>query len=1187
LKSKLSLIACLVLALYSGAHAQPVWTPDDAEFVTVSEAASPSVRYAVKTFTDKLELAVEVATFSPDEKVRTEVGVLAAKKVVLSSADAKLTRRPDAVVFRFSVPAKQLIASADDWGKLHLAFTVAWESTLPGIDRQRERFLHADNRAPHDALSPDPSGWQPLDLTAHQQNVTARKNRILLSFNQPLDGKATIVIENEKGERVRNLESALPLAKGRHEIAWDVLNEDGHIAPPGEYRWRAVSHAGIAPQYLMTFAAGPASNHGVMHTAASNATTVFLGTAVSEGGHQIVGFDASGKTTYTLNPPLGAGLSRAALAADENFLYVAKDGPNWGDRADKSKPDWKLTHTLSLLRYDLQKNEWADFPDKARFQVLSTQLVGPGSPDKRAQSDINLRGMALLNGKLYVSSRGENAILVVDPATGKRLSTLALPEPGVVATSGQGLLAVSKGAIVKLNPADGKTTELIAAGVLDPRGIAVTKSGNFYVSDEKTNTVKSFDPTGKPLKTIGTPGGEYSGAYDASRMVHPRGLAFGPDENLWVSEERWTPKRYSAWNPATGKIAREYFGRTAYASPGGGMDPQDPTRWAGLGALWQVDFETKTARPTSVLGAQVEALTPLHYRFVRRDGRTFLIGYGKCSFISELQKDGSVKDLAMVGTVSGYTHGDDWKLPAPFMEAYKTAYPENNGDTSKGSNGVLWVDKSGDGEMQADEFQFAKSASRFGGGYWGSDFLDLTLRLPATVDGKSVAVALEPQGYWIGGAPKYPDLETALKAAPVLQTLPGQKGAISVESMTDRLGNIYFNTDPKMSSYAPDGKLRWTYPNQWSAVHGSHNAPLPERGVLQGTLFFTGMAPLDDKTDVFVLNGNHGRLSAITSDGLYLDEMFRDVRMGGADDVYRAGGELFGGIFEKSQKDGKYYLQVGGNEYRIFNVSGLDTIQRSEGKFALTPAQAQAAERNLQQQAAKAEDKIATIPRAAAPPKIDGKINDWKAPIVAEWAKNKQFPVVVRVAYDDKNLYLSYHVSDGSPWGNNGTDWQTLFKTGDSIDLQLGTDAGAKAKRTSPVPGDLRVLIAPMGEKNVAVLYRHRMPGAKNPVDFTSPWRSEKVDVVKQLDNVQIGVEKGANWYNVEAAIPLSELGLTDFAGKTLSGDFGAIYGDTAGTVNNLRNYWSNQATGLVNDVPGEIMLSPNLWGALRFEKTP
>ena len=48
-----------------------------------------------------------------------------------------------------------------------------------------------------------------------------------------------------------------------------------------------------------------------------------------------------------------------------------------------------------------------------------------------------------------------------------------------------------------------------------------------------------------------------------------------------------------------------------------------------------------------------------------------------------------------------------------------------------------------------------------------------------------------------------------------------------------------------------------------------------------------------------------------------------------------------------------------------------------------------------------------------------------------------------------------------------------------------------------------------------------------------------------------------------------------------------AIYGDAEGTTNIFRNYWSNQATGLINDVPGEIMLSPNLWGEVKLEAAP
>ena len=80
-------------------------------------------------------------------------------------------------------------------------------------------------------------------------------------------------------------------------------------------------------------------------------------------------------------------------------------------------------------------------------------------------------------------------------------------------------------------------------------------------------------------------------------------------------------------------------------------------------------------------------------------------------------------------------------------------------------------------------------------------------------------------------------------------------------------------------------------------------------------------------------------------------------------------------------------------------------------------------------------------------------------------------------------------------------------------------------------------------------------------------------------------MQRGGGQYSIEAAIPLAELGWNPQAGGTYRGDVGVIYGDDAGTVNLLRSYWSNEATALVNDVPGEIMLFPAQWGELRVEE--
>jgi hypothetical protein len=407
-----------------------------------------------------------------------------------------------------------------------------------------------------------------------------------------------------------------------------------------------------------------------------------------------------------------------------------------------------------------------------------------------------------------------------------------------------------------------------------------------------------------------------------------------------------------------------------------------------------------------------------------------------------------------------------------------------------------------------------------------------------------------------------------------------------VETWTDRFGTLIVNADPVMKAYAPDGRLAWTYPNRWTNVHGSHNAPLPRAGELQGVLFAAGSAPLDERSDVFVMIGNHGRAFAMTSDGLYLDEMFKDCRLGGANDAYLIGGEAFGGTFARSERDGHYYLQAGGIEYRVFRVDGLREVRRLAGTLTVSPAQAAAAERELARKVAETTvPKVATVARRAQPPKIDGRDDDWPADATLRWDKQGRFAVTARLGWDDEKLYLHYNVADDSPWVNRGQDWQTLFKTGDSIDLQLGTDDRAPGDRTGPVPGDLRLLIAPFDGGNVAVLYRHRVPGAPpaEAVVFQSPWRAEKVDSVRRLSEATVAVRREGGRYHVEAAVPLATLGLTRPGGRSIRADVGVIHGDRDGTINLLRNYWSNQATMLVNDVPGEIMLTPRLWGTLRF----
>ena len=1188
-------LAAAVLAAPGVARAAEAWNPGEDDFLVLSGPTSPRVAFAVTKDAAGLRLVLDVATFDPDGGTGVSVGLAAAKSVALTEKDATVARRPGAVRYGFVVPAASLVGAEADWAKLRMAAAVAWKGGALGQDRQRERFRNLDSAASHTGLSARPADWMPLDLQEYAGLVADRKRRLVINLDQPLAGKATVVLEDADGNRVRNLIAGKPFAKGRQPIEWDGIDEQGNVVKPGKYRWRAITHPGITPEYLFSFANdgkppwrtgsgtdmwGP--DHSCLVSAAAGPDWTFFGGSCAESGYAIVAVDAQGVKRMQYNPPSGTGIERVALAADGNVLYAAHDGFAWGQHVDRTKPDWKAAQKLTLSRFDVPSGKVVDFPGGQRFAVVSTLEVGPGSANPKVEAK-NLAGLAVLGGKAYVSSRAAGALLVMDVATGKPAGEIKLDSPGALATDGKSLLAVSKATVVRIDPATGAARPVVATGLQSPQGIAVDAKGNLYVSDAATHTVLVFDAAGKPVREIGTRGGPYAGPYQPQRMVNPRGVAVAANGWLWVTEDRWNPKRTIAWDLAAGKVVLEKFGPTSYGASGAGFDPADPTRWIGQGAAWRVDFAKKSAACTSILSEKPGHVggylrNQLHYTVIREGGRTLTIGLGGVTVVSELRADGSLRDLAFIGSTHRFSFACDWNPPPAFIEAFDKAYPDKKGKHGDKGPGVLWVDANGDGLCQPDEFEFSTGCDNFAGAYWGQEYRDLTFRVPATIKGRRMIVTLKPEGFTDKGLLKYPRLADACaKAVPV--DLPGNE----IETAVDRFGNVVVNSDPAMKCFAPDGRTLWTYPNRWSNVHGSHAAPLPEMGVMQGVLFFLGMAPFDEKADVFIVNGNHGRFFVMTSDGLYLDEMFKDVRMGAAVDAYLIGGECFGGVFGRSEKDGQYYLQSGHTDYRLFRVRGLDQAKRQEGVIEVTPAQAVAAENNLRRRAAEVvARKEAAVAFVATPPPLD-KDTGWDRIPETRWDRGGRFPAGVRAAWDAENLYLFYTVQDPSPWVNNGKDWTLLFKTGDSVDLQIGVDAASDPQRRGPVPGDLRLLIAPFEGKPIAVLYRHRVPGAKNPMTFTSPWRSETVDEVVRLDAARISVATREGEYRLRVAVPLAALGLKDPAGKNLRADFGVIFGDPAGQINMLRSYWSNPATGLVNDVPGEIMLTPNLWGAVRF----
>ena len=324
-------------------------TSDD--FVVVSGPTSPRVAYALRRTAARLDVVLDVATFTEDGTgASVELGLAAAKKILLSGEQAKQQSTRGKARLSFAVPAAGLVGTENDWKKLRMALAVSWSGGPAGSDRLRERFGHTDGRAPHAGLSPDPADWAPLDPDEYGTLVADRKKRIVIRLSQPMEGKATVVVENEGGERIRNLIAGAKMPAGEREVEWDGLGDEGVLVKAGTYRWRSVHHPGIVPEYLFSFCNGGermlasfGSNHMLFTAAAANDEYVFYAAPMTEGGHAMIAVDTEGAWKHGYNPIHGSGMNAVAIAADEKFLYAAHDGEAWGQLFDRRKEGWKAT----------------------------------------------------------------------------------------------------------------------------------------------------------------------------------------------------------------------------------------------------------------------------------------------------------------------------------------------------------------------------------------------------------------------------------------------------------------------------------------------------------------------------------------------------------------------------------------------------------------------------------------------------------------------------------------------------------------------------------------------------------------------------------------------------------------------------------------------------------------------------
>ena len=351
---------------------------------------------------------------------------------------------------------------------------------------------------------------------------------------------------------------------------------------------------------------------------------------------------------------------------------------------------------------------------------------------------------------------------------------------------------------------------------------------------------------------------------------------------------------------------------------------------------------------------------------------------------------------------------------------------------------------------------------------------------------------------------------------------------------------------------------------------------------------------------MFGINGNMGNMYLITADGLFVSTLFHDIRLRpnwaapvatrnmDVTDVSLHDENFWPSITQTA--DGRVFL-VDGGRTSLVRVDGLDTLKRlPETTLTVTTDDLQRsrdwfakAEAKRQQQRGSG---ILTVLFRKTAPQVDGQLNDW--PATTDWAfidrrgtkanfnsDSRPYEVSAAVALTDTHLFAAWRTSEKNLLTNSGETPNALFKHGGGLDLMLANDPTAAPDRTAPAPGDQRLLITRVKDQTRALLYRAKVPGTKEPVAFSSPWRSIHIDVVEDVSqHVALATDNAGNY---EISIPLTALHWQPKPGATYRADLGVLRGSNGQTTQ--RVYWNNKATAITADVPSEAELSPRLWG--------
>ena len=960
-----------------------------------------------------------------------------------------------------------------------------------------------------------------------------------VSYSLALPGNVTIVIEDSAGRRVRNLLSDAPRQSGRNSEEWDGRDDFGNPMPLGEYRWRGIAHGEITANWSGSFYS-PGSTPWKQHT--------------RPGGWNLRPSGAGGWLSDHVAP--------WCLFTDSEHVYVGcktaeagdaiiqcdlngckKWGALWlglsgahamctdGSVLYVAGEGFWMGERLGVNLFDIKGYKWVPLPKpvKDRHVLHDSALVREKSSDFSG-----IVGMYLTDDCIVLLLSDRRRLSFFDRKSGVWLRN----EP----------LSAVKSLLGR------PSTKIM-------HGVATDADGNIYrcATNRNEQCVKVFSPDGRLVRRIGKRGGRREGRYDPAAMGNPVDVAVDARGLVWVCENSFLPKRVSVWTKE-GALVREYVGTPFY---GGGGSIDSAGRFAYYsGMRFRIRPDFSGADLDAVLydpdaHPEVPQIPRGNTEMWSRPGPSSVREVGGRTYL--VSDDGFSPKQAFIGEVVG-----DKLVPRVVVGAEPT--PGSKGQT----DGVfLWQE--GERTVSRDFAFGSEWAMRIGPG------LEIVLR---TRDKKSLAV-LKPIP---GSALRY-DFATVERIP-----LPAELARVCSLSMTPDAKSFIVNcggcgnqgsTNNLFGAVSRAGNMLWTYPNPYPS--NTHNSPVPRRGELRHTLGIEGFS--SSAGGLMLLNGNKGTRYLFTIDGLFVTELFGDMRLRPATQNLSEArrGMVFSG---NSLSDECFFGWFG-------DVRGRPTL--IEGKDSLNICELRGTESVSRLGGGKVKVSVAAKPLANVPLRERGPARTVKAAgfglnhewwKLAEYAMPQMDPIArFSIGWSESSLTLHYDVDDDTPFENGGDAPHTLFHSGDALDFRWEGDATADARRRTPVIGDQRLVIAPLGGRIVVMRYVYvDSSSSEKPMEFVSPVGRTIVQRVEEVTGAKVDIARRNGGYAARIDIPWKALGeAVPFRGGVRRADAGVIFGDATGTRVVRRQYLFDDGGQEVSDIPSEVRVNPATWGTFEF----